>query len=292
MRRKPHAGRRLHGRQDGHPWRRHDHDPAELARALVAGRVAGPETSHDRRNVRWKIERLCEGDPDLQFGIRGLAGSDPDEVLRLMADAAGFDPDPGLWDGPTPVDPWKVLTACDGAGGRLALAAEQGERVLLATGHPAGLPLLYAATGELLVELGAKLLRPLGQRPRAGRGPGPRSHGARDRDGRQRPPRGLLAVLPGDRRPVPRRRLTVPGDLSGKAEARDGDVTTGRALGVESEPNQSFGALSDRSTEEPGNQGTNPMNALRMEDRRPRGRAIAREGSDTEAGPRRPLLHR
>jgi len=161
VRRKPHAGRRLHGRPDGHPWRRNDHDPAELARALVAGRVAGPETSHDRRNVRWKIERLCEGDPDLQFGIRGLAGSDPDEVLRLMADAAGFDPDPDLWDGPTPVDPWKVLAACDGAGERLALAAEQGERVLLATGHPAGLPLLYAATGELLVEHGAKLLRPL-----------------------------------------------------------------------------------------------------------------------------------
>jgi hypothetical protein len=54
-----------------------------------------------------------------------------------------------------------VLTACEAAGRRLSVAARAGARILLATGHPAGLPLLYQAVGELLEMNGAKLLRPL-----------------------------------------------------------------------------------------------------------------------------------
>jgi Phosphatase len=143
------------------PWARGEFTRPELADALLVGKVAGPVTSHDRRNVRWKIDRLVEGDPDLQFGITGLAGLTAEQVLALVADAAGFDPDPLLLEGPTAIDPWKVLEACEAAGRRLAQAADRGEHVLLATGHPAGLPLLYMATGRLLEEHGAKLLRPL-----------------------------------------------------------------------------------------------------------------------------------
>src|SRR5512143_1467588 len=40
------------------------------------------------------------------------------------------------------------------------MAAERHERVLLATGHPAGLPLLYMAAGRLLEDRGAALVRP------------------------------------------------------------------------------------------------------------------------------------
>jgi hypothetical protein len=143
------------------PWRRARYTRQELLEALLAGRIAGPVTSHDRRNVLWKIERLVEGDPDLQFGLHGLTRFAAQEVLAVVAEAAGFDPDPLLQDGPTAIDPWRVLEACEAAGRRLAQAAERGERVLLSTGHPAGLPLLYMATGRLLEENGAKLLRPL-----------------------------------------------------------------------------------------------------------------------------------
>jgi hypothetical protein len=78
-----------------------------------------------------------------------------------MADAAGFDPDPNLLHGPMSVDPNLVLAACRSAGERLAEAASRGERVLLATGHPGGLLLLYQATGSLLERHGAKLLESL-----------------------------------------------------------------------------------------------------------------------------------
>jgi hypothetical protein len=151
----------LDANERANPWTRGDYPRQELVDALLAGKVAGPVTSHDRRNVHWKIDRLVEGDPDLQFGLGGLTSFGPEEVLAMMAEAAGFDPDPLLQDGPTAIDPWRVIEACDAAGRRLALAAERGEHVVLATGHPAGLPLLYMATARLLEQNGAKLLRPL-----------------------------------------------------------------------------------------------------------------------------------
>jgi hypothetical protein len=140
-------------------WKRGSFSREELAAALVAGGVAGPETSHDRANVRAKVQRLVEGDPDSLFGMTGLDGLDPEEVLAVVAREAGFDPRPR--DGPTPIDPYRVLDACEAAGRRLAEAAVRGERVVLATGHPGGLVLLYIAVGQLLEEAGATVLRPL-----------------------------------------------------------------------------------------------------------------------------------
>jgi histidinol phosphate phosphatase hisN-like protein len=127
---------------------------------MLGGRVAGPVTSHDRQNVRWKIDRLVEGDPNMQFGLTGLTSYGPDEVLSLMAEAAGFDADPQLFEGPTAVDPWRVLWSLEAAGRRLALAADRGERILMATGHPAGLLLLYMAVADLVERHGAELLMP------------------------------------------------------------------------------------------------------------------------------------
>lgn len=143
-------------------WVPGDYSDAELADGLVQARVAGPVTSHDRANVRSKIERLIAGDPDLQFGIEGLAGAmSVEAVTGLMAEAAGFNPDPSIVEGPTPIDPWKVLAASGAAGERLAVAAGRGELVVCATGHPVGLILLYGAVGRLLERGGAKLARPM-----------------------------------------------------------------------------------------------------------------------------------
>ena len=149
------------GRDRSDRWRRGEYSREELSQALLAAKVAGPVTSHDRGNVRWKLHRLVDGDPGLQFGIQGLQGYTFDQVLELMGRAAGFAFDPLLRDDPVPIDPGLILDACEAAGRRLALAAERGEQVILATGHPAGLPLLYMAVGDLLVSNGAKLLRPM-----------------------------------------------------------------------------------------------------------------------------------
>jgi Phosphatase len=134
--------------------------PEDLVQAMLDARCAGPACSHDRPNVLWKIKRLVEGEPDSQFGLTGLTSFSGEEVLAMVAEEAGFDPDPSLHRGDVPIDPRRVLAACEAAGERLALAAERGERVVLATGHPAGLILLYLEVGRLLEERGAEVLRP------------------------------------------------------------------------------------------------------------------------------------
>ena len=142
-------------------WRPGRYSDEELAEALLRSRIAGPITSHDRRNVLGKIERMVAADPDCLFGLSGLTVLTVEEVLATVAEEAGFDPDPGLLDGPSPIDPGRVIASCRAAGDRLALAGERGERVLLATGHPAGLILLYQAVGDFLEQAGATLVRPL-----------------------------------------------------------------------------------------------------------------------------------
>jgi histidinol phosphate phosphatase hisN-like protein len=145
-----------------HPWRPGTFTREELSEALVAGAVAGLDCSHDRENVRWRLQQLLDGVPEVQFGLTGLSGGGLTlgDVLQLMGAEAGFDPDASLFAGPVSIDPELVLDRMEAAGQRLAAAARRGERVLLATGHPAGLLLLYMAAGELLEDHGAKLIRP------------------------------------------------------------------------------------------------------------------------------------
>lgn len=132
----------------------------DLVEGLLAGAVAGLEVSHPLDNVLRNIRLLHEGDPDKQFGMTGLQGLDPDEVLRLVGHASGFEPDPTARRGPVPVDPELVLDACAAVGDRLADAVVGGERVVLATGHPVGLAHLYIEIGRLLRAGGASVLEP------------------------------------------------------------------------------------------------------------------------------------
>jgi len=141
-------------------WIPRNHDRETLRAALVDSGAAGVN-SHDRPNVLWKIRRLCDGEPDSRFGLTGVSELPFTEVLRLVAEASGIDPDPNVRHGPVVVDAERVLDAFEAIGDRVAVAAERGERVLLATGHPTGLPLLYQETGKLLADRGAKLIRPL-----------------------------------------------------------------------------------------------------------------------------------
>jgi hypothetical protein len=132
----------------------------ELARALEDGRVAGVAT-HPLDNVRRNARLLLEGDPDKQFGLTGLQdGLVLQDVLDLVSAGAGVAIDPSQDFGDVLIAAEPILDACEALGRRLALAAFGGERVLIATGHPGGLDLLYRELERLLLAHGGSVIKP------------------------------------------------------------------------------------------------------------------------------------
>src|SRR2546425_6440283 len=125
----------------------------ELLKALVQGGMAGV-VSHPLDNVLWKIGLLCEGDEGSQFGLTGVGDFSESEVLRLVTEASGWEPEAAARFGPFRVAAERILDACEQAGDRLAIACRRGESMILATGHPTGLPLLYIEVGRELVKRG------------------------------------------------------------------------------------------------------------------------------------------
>ena len=132
----------------------------ELQAGLLAGKVAG-WAIHPLENVRNNIGLLLEGDPDKRFGLSGVSEAFGfDEVLDLVAREAGTPIDHDARNGGVWIEPGPVLDACEAMGERLARAGSGGESVVVATGHPTGMALLYLELARLLNAGGAMVLEP------------------------------------------------------------------------------------------------------------------------------------
>jgi hypothetical protein len=141
-------------------WQPRAYAREELEAALVAGGVAGP-AGHPHHNVFRNIRMLVEHDPDKLFGLSDLP--EPfgfEEIVRLVGRASGVPIDELATGGSPDIDAGSVLDASEAMGERLARAAERGERVLFATGHPGDLDPLYGAIADLVEDRGAKIVRP------------------------------------------------------------------------------------------------------------------------------------
>ena len=115
----------------------------ELERALLTGLVAGWAT-HPLDNVRGNAQLLLDHDPDKEFGLTGLQDDRSlDSILDLVERAAGAPIEREARSGPVEIRPEPIVDVALAAGDRLRAAADEGERVVLATGHPVGLAYLY-----------------------------------------------------------------------------------------------------------------------------------------------------
>jgi histidinol phosphate phosphatase hisN-like protein len=132
----------------------------DLREHLVAGRIAG-SVQTPARDVLYKAQQVADGDPRHCFGLSGLDRYTQAEVLEQVRAQFGWTPTPGEpEEAPTWIDPDLLLAELDRAAERLALAGREGQRVLLASGHPTGVMALHQQVAQALRAAGAKLLRP------------------------------------------------------------------------------------------------------------------------------------
>jgi hypothetical protein len=132
---------------------------SELIAHMVVHRIAGDVATPRDNNLR-NYRRFAQHLPEWTFGMTFRRQWRFEDVLALMAERVGVDPDPGYTDGIDRIDPDLTVAALDRMAGRLRAAAECGERVLFATGHPPMLLAIHQALATALRHAGCAVLMP------------------------------------------------------------------------------------------------------------------------------------
>jgi Phosphatase len=132
-------------------------DVAALRAHLLATRIAGDVVTPRAENLR-NFGRMAQGREGYDFGLVPARPYDRDDVLEVMARRCGVHPDPAFEDGQDTIDVELTLAALERLRGRLALAAQRRERVLLATGHPTGILVVHLDVAAALRGAGAEVL--------------------------------------------------------------------------------------------------------------------------------------
>lgn len=131
----------------------------ELRRHLVDSRIAGEVDTSRESNLR-NIDRMLAGAEGAWFGLTHSRDWTAAEVLAVMVERVGISADPAYRSGVDTIDPDLTLAALGRWRDRLALAAQRRERVLVATGHPAGVFQLHLDVALALERAGCEVLRP------------------------------------------------------------------------------------------------------------------------------------
>jgi hypothetical protein len=133
---------------------------AALQDYLVAQRIAGDVATSREDNLR-KYAMFADRSRGAMFGLDPKGTWDFADILDLMARRVGVSPDPGYRRGPDRIDPALTVAGLDRMAERLAAAvAAPGARVIVATGHPAGLLPVHLAVVAALRNRGARILTP------------------------------------------------------------------------------------------------------------------------------------
>ena len=132
---------------------------AALQEHLVQSRIAGDVATSREDNLR-KYAMFAARRQGAMFGLAPVGTWDLAEILDLMVRRCGVSPDPDHVRGPDRIDPALTVAGLDRMAQRLAAAASPGTRVIVATGHPAGLLPVHLALVQGLRASGAEILTP------------------------------------------------------------------------------------------------------------------------------------
>lgn len=128
---------------------------AHLQRTRVAGAVGTPRAS----NIG-NIRKMLDRDPEYWFGVELDRAWAIEDVVAVLADRVGMDPDATRETGADTIDPDRCIDALDVVADHLAKLAAGGGRALLATGHPTGLLAMLMTVAEALRQAGVTILTP------------------------------------------------------------------------------------------------------------------------------------
>jgi hypothetical protein len=129
----------------------------ELREHLVATRIAG-DVATTRQNNLANIRRMLAREPHYTFGLTLDREWTFGDVVALLAERVGIDPDAARDAGADRIDPELCLDALDRMADRIADVAAARGRVLLATGHPTGLLVVHQAVARALAAAGCEVL--------------------------------------------------------------------------------------------------------------------------------------
>ncbi|MDQ0736643.1 phosphatase [Arthrobacter agilis] len=143
-------------------------NPAELAAYLDSVRITGQVATARQDNLK-HMHLFLEGNEHLGFGVELTREWTFDEVFDLMHQRVGTSPDRGHTEGQDTIDAGKCVAALDRFGDRFGESVRRGDRILFATGHPAGLLPVHAALARAAAAAGADVVQvPEGRRFGAG----------------------------------------------------------------------------------------------------------------------------
>ncbi|WSS24318.1 phosphatase [Streptomyces sp. NBC_01190] len=132
----------------------------DLAAHLIRTRIAG-DVATSRENNLDHYRALAEGNRYFWLGLDlGDRWTDPGDVLELMVERCGVIADPAHRFGQDTIDAELTIDALDRMGEALHKAVRNGSRVLLATGHPAGMFAVHHELAAALRDAGCAVLAP------------------------------------------------------------------------------------------------------------------------------------
>jgi len=131
----------------------------ELRAYLVTSRIAG-DVATPRDNNLNNFRKMSNREPLYLFGLEPRGAWTFADVLALMVERCGVNPDPDHTRGPDTIDPDRTIDRLEAMAARIREAAERRERVLVATGHPVGLRPIHTAVALGLRAAGCTLLTP------------------------------------------------------------------------------------------------------------------------------------
>ncbi len=132
--------------------------PNELAQYLDSAKITGNVATPRQNNLK-HMQWFCDGNEDLEFGVRLSREWTFEEVFDLMHEKVGTSNDLELLEGQDTISAQKCVAALDRFATVLGDAVRAKKRILFATGHPAGLLPVHAALAAAAENAGAVVVR-------------------------------------------------------------------------------------------------------------------------------------